>query len=620
MKIKLFAILFSLINLHLISQTTIWYFGDGGGVRFYKSNGAWLTQGQSGSAMVGANYTPEGCAAVMDANNNLLFYGDGKNIYHGFTHLNQNFNLLGTASATHSLIIVPVPNSQCKKFMLFTTEGIENLPISPLTPNGISVSLLTVNGQAPFHTISMTTPIPFISNKIFSEKLAATPDNNGGWWVVGHDFELSSTSSGKGLAFYKFHITSAFASTSITTSTQLLSLLQTNMTSQIVGANHMDAIGNNAQGQMKFSKDGLRLGLVLPTDKKIEIFDFNKTSGGLTLNKSFLTSYPDRPYGFEFSPSGNIIYVTETGTPNFSSVKRLLQYDISNINNPNNLIEIYTLPVLGLTAANSYYYGALQLGPDDKIYCASRIITNKLAVISDPNNFTNCSYSNFSSIGAASILGASFFGLPTVISTLENCYNPSGDLDFFTSSKICVNENIIFNASYIGCFGNTVPVNASWNYGDGTSGTSPNHVYTSPNNYTVTLNIPAFGSCPAQSATKTITVQSCPEFNCGPSVPIVKITYSPLSAELNVTKIKETEYAFKVSASGGLANYHYEWLVNGKRYYTFKFRNKEAFFLKLKAGEALSKVEVRITDKMGNSILKTNENFSTENNTIEINK
>lgn len=386
------------------AQTSVWFFGNNGGLRF-NSNGT--TSAQTGSAMT----TNEGCSAATDASGNLLFYGDGQRIYHGGTNALLTSSLLGSASSTQSSIVVPVPGNECTKFLVFSTEGIE---VTPPIPNGLSMTLVTVSGIAPAHTVTIGTPMSVkASGLAFAEKLAVTPDGAGGYWLVAHDL---------GTTFYKYHITNTAPFTSATTTAAARTALLANETTQTIGSTHGSS-SYNAQGQMKFSKSGTKLGLAIAGSRVAETYLFNLTTGVLTTDKSFTVNpSTSNLYGFEFSPDGDKVFVAQSFTAVPGNTAYVYQYDIS-VAVPTQ----YTVASQAVTASSGdgrYPFNGLQLGPNDKIYvCGPFPGTSTLSVINTPNAYGAPGYS----ASSVTISGTARHNLPTVIAGQVSCDVPSNN-------------------------------------------------------------------------------------------------------------------------------------------------------------------------------------------------
>lgn len=386
------------------TQTTVWYFGNNAGLRFTGLGG---TSPEPGSAMV----SNEGSTAATDNSGNLLFYADGQRIWHGGSNSLITSTMLGSPSSTQSAIVVPLPGNFCTKFLVVTSEGVET---TPGTPNGIGVSLVTVTGTYPSHTVTYDPAVSIVGpGTRFSEKLAVTSDGSGGWWLVAHDY--SPTTSG-GTQFYKFHITNTAAFTGITSSATAQTALMANLTTQVIGTAH-NSINYNAQGQMKFSLSGTKLGLALCGSKVAETFNFNLSTGAMTLDKSISVGGSGNTYGFEFSPNGNLIYVGQ-GFAGSGSTCHLYQYDITAA-----VPTAFSVASATTSSGNLYPFNGLQLGPNNRIYVSGPFVgVSSLSVINTPD--VSGAGSGWSS-NSVTISGTRTLGLPTVISGQVSCDVPS---------------------------------------------------------------------------------------------------------------------------------------------------------------------------------------------------
>lgn len=351
--------------------------------------------------------TNEGCTSATDNSGNLLFYADGQRIWHGATHALVTSTMLGSPSSTQSAIVVPLPGNFCTKFLVITSEGIET---TPATPNGIGVALVTVTGTYPSQTVTYNPAVSIIgSGTQFSEKLAVTPDGNGGWWLVAHDFNPGTSG---GTQFYKFHITNTPAFTGITSSAGAQTALMANLTTQVVGLPH-NSSGYNAQGQMKFSVSGTKLGLALCGLKYAETFNFNLSTGAMSLDKSINVGGSGNTYGFEFSPNGNFIYIGQ-GFAGGGMTCNLYQYDIT-VASPTP----FSVASAVAYAGQQYPFNGLQLGPDNKIYVSGPFVgVSTLSVLNTPD--VAGAGSGWSS-NSVPINGTRTLGLPTVIAGQVSC-------------------------------------------------------------------------------------------------------------------------------------------------------------------------------------------------------
>jgi hypothetical protein len=124
-----------------------------------------------------------------------------------------------------------------------------------------------------------------------------------------------------------------------------------------------------------------RIALVNQTAGSVDVFNFNNSTGALTLRHNIgVISYGNQLYSVEFSPDGNQLYCGEYRILN----AQLHQYDIS-ASNTYTLIE--SINYWTSTYSNDDKGGGLKLGPDNRIY-VTLSFTDKVGIISDPNNGT----------------------------------------------------------------------------------------------------------------------------------------------------------------------------------------------------------------------------------------
>ncbi len=401
-KMKRFLLLSALIILagQFFGQTAFtWYFGNQAGIKF---NPDGSTVPAFGSYMS----TGEGCTIVSDTNGIIMFYSEGVNVWNNSSPTPVCNDLIGGQSSTQAALGLPIPGSGCQNFLIFTTKGIEQSG-----NHDLGVALVNVTGSAPNYVVSVSEPAMSVLQPpgivTFAEKLAAISDTNGGYWIVAHDYIAGS---GVANTFYKYHITAAGFS-SVTTTAQAQNVLSLIQQTQSIGSNHNDPSppDYNGQGQMKFSKTGQKLGLVLAGSKTIDLFHFDLSSGTLTSIATTIVSPSfGNLYGCEFSPDGNVFYTSEGFASSVSTIRNLYQWDISsgNLSNP------YIVASGGDQTIYRYKYNALQLGPNDKVYCSEEEGVSYLSVINNPDNLgSTCGWSSMTE----AIANTNALGLPTVM-------------------------------------------------------------------------------------------------------------------------------------------------------------------------------------------------------------
>ena len=130
--------------------------------------------------------------------------------------------------------------------------------------------------------------------------------------------------------------------------------------------------GTNAIGYLKPSHDGNFLACAINGEMgTLELFKFDKSTGKISDPLELLNDPSQGSYGVEFSGDNTKLYVS-------CNKKNLYQFDLSS-GNPATIFNSKTL-------ISSSTVGALQLGPDNKIYCVSSSNTSYLDRINSPNS------------------------------------------------------------------------------------------------------------------------------------------------------------------------------------------------------------------------------------------
>jgi len=360
-----FALLLTIFSLtsecYSQKENSIWYFGNGAGMRFTENGTVVLNNG--------ALFTNEGCATINDPDGNLLFYTDGIKVWNKeHKTLHNGDNLLGHNSAAQSVVILPLPKHQ-NKYLLFTvTEKAK--------PEGLNYSVLDMNkatglGSIIEKNIKLLSPV--------TERMTTIQHSNGiDYWLVVQQWNANS--------FYSYQITENGISEPFIS---------------IAGSinQSLDKSNNEAIGFIVSANKGDQIAATYTYNStgRIQLFDFDRKTGSVKQSKIINTQ--GNPYGLCFSPDDKKLYVS------FLKGKvALAQYDLSIEN-----IESSSFTIFQNKIEN--FYGAIKKGPDGKLYIAktSRFID----VINEPNKKGfDC---NFGANALDLSLGKSTYGLPFTI-------------------------------------------------------------------------------------------------------------------------------------------------------------------------------------------------------------
>ncbi len=331
-------VLFSLMVASSAQQNNHWFLGHFASVDF---------TGGTATPTTGALETLEGTATISDQGGNLLFYTEGSTIWDRDNNVMPNGGgLLGGSSSTQAALIVPKPGA-CGIYYVFTTQ--DHMQNGDFRYSVVDMCLNNGYGDviAGQKNIMISTPC--------SEKLTAVPNTNGtDYWIIAHELG--------GDAFLAYSLTPTGLDPVPVTSA--------------VGSNHAS---NCMIGPLKASHDGTKLVCSKTFCTDTEMFDFDASTGVVSNEVDLATLYdlPNGVYGVEFSPNDQLLYISTTW-----AVNRLYQIDLIG----QQALQIATGP------GGGYYFGALQLAPDGRIYMA-RKDEAFLDLVEDPDVVgTGCGY------------------------------------------------------------------------------------------------------------------------------------------------------------------------------------------------------------------------------------
>ena len=397
----LFILLFSLLPALVYSQASFpgegsnWRFGDHAAITWCSTVAPNNTPAYvSGSAL----FTNEGVATISDAACNLLFYSDGITVWDANDVPWPNSlpgspggELLGDPSSTQSGVIVPQPLNP-DIYYLFAVDN--NIGADGLTYSKASMSLNGGLGDIDINEKNVLLMTPAC------EKIAAVAHANGiDIWVIAHEWNSNN--------FYAYIVTPSGFNYS-------------NPVISSVGS-VMSGSSSWTRGYLKASPGGGMIAAGVEGANFYELFDFDNATGVLSNALNLSDPSFDDCYGVEFSADEHFLYGSERWGWDIH------QWDVSL---PTASIAASHITVATLGTANG---GALQLGPDLKIYIA-RNSTNFLGCINDPMvSGTACNYVD----NQVPLQSSSREGLPTFIATFFN----QAEFEVVTS---CDNDTVFF--------------------------------------------------------------------------------------------------------------------------------------------------------------------------------
>ncbi len=445
MKRHILTVLFSLCFVFVLAQkqANIWYFGNKVGLDFNQTPPGVLSDGTANSQ--------EGSAAISDNYGKLLFYTNGKVVQNRKQLTMPNgANLLGDLSSTDNVVIVPMPGTDSIYYLFAVGSAREEVPV-------FSYSIVDMRADGGFGDI--VTKNVLVKDTILEKMAAIRHCNNRDVWIVVKKWNSD--------AYYAYLLNSGGLNTSpVISNTGLVT----------------DGQINNSIGTLKFSSKGNKLVACHGFDNDaVEIMDFDNTSGVISNpivihpNVTPHQSTFNGVYGAEFSPDGKLLYVSSTNSDTDPST--LYQFDITS----NNAAAILASKKI-IAQTKPWIAGALQLGPDKKIYMAMWN-DSALSVIENPDVYgPGCNFV-FNKIFMAQATNFPVqFGLPRF---MQSYFDPaSNPYDFNRAGGSCTALSVSFTINRLSGIDSV-----KWNFGDlGVSqALQPTHNYTSPGFYDVKL-------------------------------------------------------------------------------------------------------------------------------------
>jgi gliding motility-associated-like protein len=472
-----------------LGQADIWYFGDHAGIDFRSGDAVALTDQDVMKAY-------KSSAVICDSLGNLQCFTNGRVVWgRNFDVMPHATQLAGDLGVTQPAIILPMPGFPDILY-IFTVDVLAFKPDNTYTTRGLCYTIidLTLNGgTGDVGQCFNCSLLPAVSQKLTAVKHRNGKDH----WVISHAWDSDE--------FYAYLLTA-----------QGLSGPVISKTGSIHGGGYADqAI---AIGYLKASPDGSRLAAVITGLNRVEVFDFDNSTGDITGTQSYNTLIPGiSPYGIEFSPDSKMLYtslvqVGGSGPP--ATPSYVMQFNLADgLVNP---VVIDSVPFIRL--------GAMQLGRDGRIYISRTVnlisVDDSLDVIYNPTRSgTACNYNRLNNVAE------SRFGLQGRASmySLPNFSQSYVDIPVFTYDSCCYLDATQFHVTNQANTGQ-----AGWDFGDGSTGSGfdPVHQYAQPGTYTVKLTETFNGETFIDSG--SVVIYPLPEIELGDTI----LLYSGASINL----------------------------------------------------------------------------------------
>lgn len=423
-------------------QTNIWYFGNRAGLDFNNVPPLVLRDGNASSF--------EGSSTVCDNNGKLLFYTNGQVIMNRRHLLMKNGGTLGGhPSSTNNTLIVPLPGNDSIYYIFTTGAALQETKL-------LLYNIVNMKGDG---GLGEVTALNVLMEEAVFEKIAGIRHcNKRDVWIVIHKWDTDE--------YHSYLLTGAGLNPApVISHTGLV----------------ISGYENNAIGTLKFSSKGTKLAAVHSFDNDVvELMDFDNTTGMISNPLVFQPNATPHSqayigvYGAEFSPNGDLLYVSANNSASDPCV--LYQFDITS-NNATTILGTRQI----IAKPTPWYAGALQLGPDLKIYMAMWKDTS-VSVIDNPDVIgPGCNFRyNKIFVGPAGTEPVQY-GLPTFIQSYFDTASIPYD---FSRSGSCLDRNIAFKLNRLSGIDSV-----KWYFGDAQQSQTlqPTHNYAAPGFYDVKL-------------------------------------------------------------------------------------------------------------------------------------
>ncbi|MCB9221460.1 MAG: T9SS type A sorting domain-containing protein [Candidatus Kapaibacterium sp.] len=316
-KTKIIMLILSVTVAFAQPETETWYFGIGAGIDF--------TSGKP-EMISGPLKTNEGCSIFCDRFGKPMFFTDGQTIWNRENKIMQNgTGLMGHPSSTQSAVVVEIPSNK-NLYYVVTALNVGR-------KQGLNYSLIDMrldNGRGAVVKKNIN-----LHNRIHEKiTVCATPDYKT-YWLIATEYASNN--------YLAYRIDSS-------------GIDSIPIVSKVGG--FKDSLIVNNIGYIKASPNSKYVINAHQNKHILELSSFDYKTGKINLIDEIELGEGSLTYGLEFSPDSRIIYVGSIFPE--SKVYQILHPALIDVNE----IEFYELGGW----STEYILGALQLGPDKKLY------------------------------------------------------------------------------------------------------------------------------------------------------------------------------------------------------------------------------------------------------------
>lgn len=391
MYLKKFFLLIFILNFYSLNaqfNDNYWAFGQNCGLNF-STNPPQTFISNTAAFEISTSISSQnaGLLAYLSLNQtNNSFSGDIRNAENEII-LNGD-SIITNRSLASSAFFLPNPSNSDQFYLIHVGLPSAN---TILYYSLLDMSLNNGNGKIIEKNIE-------ILSSFFGEGITATKHANGNdWWIVLRELNQGFSDPNCTNKFIKF----------LLNNNGFQGPYFQNIGTQICFSQWYPAAWlkfSKSGRKMAFASYGIDVNPPYSSKRALDIFSFNRCNGELYESTSIIPQYSNEiePYGLEFSPNDNFLYVS-SGIGESSFGNKLIQFDISNTISSESIRNIYNINNL-----ENLSFGQLKLASDNKIYMSNinfdenyflirDTFTTHLSVINSPNSIgLSCDFSPFS--------------------------------------------------------------------------------------------------------------------------------------------------------------------------------------------------------------------------------